>query len=195
MVYIIFSVLSAAVTIYTILCVIDIFLTWIPGAKFTRFGRFMDSICEPYLNLFSKISFLHVGNIDFSPIVAIGILSLLSSILGGITRTGRLYLGGILGTIIQMLWSICSTLLVLFFLLTLIRWIILTANKTSYSSSWQQLDYLLEKIAYKISKPFSKGNLSYKQALLVSWIGMLVILIAGYIITGILTNLCGRIPF
>ena len=48
----ILSLLSAAVSIYTILCLIDIFMSWLPGIKFTSFGRFISAITEPYMGFF-----------------------------------------------------------------------------------------------------------------------------------------------
>ena len=117
MVSTILGILSAIINIYTILCVISIILTWFPGAKFTAFGKFLSSICDPYLNLFSKSGKLRIGNIDFSPILAIGILVLVSSILGKITLTGRIYFGGILQEILGMVWNVSSSLLTIFFLL------------------------------------------------------------------------------
>lgn len=188
----ILSLLSAVVTIYTILCVIDILLSWFPNAKHSGFGKFLSSICDPYLNLFSKIKFLRIGNIDFSPIISIGILSLLSSILAGVTSTGRIYLGGILGTIIQMIWSVVSMFLFIILIFSFIRWITLASNKRS--AFWDQVDSFIQKIAYKISKPFSRGVISYKQALLITWIILLVSLAVGYILTTILSGLCYRLP-
>lgn len=193
----ILSFLSAAIIIYTIICLISIFMTWIPGAKFTKFGKIISTITDPYLRIFSGRGWLRFGNIDFSPILAIGILSLLSSILGGITSTGRIYFGGILATIISMLWSVCSSILTIFFLLILIRWIVLLVNKgqVSTNSAWYQLDLMLQKFVYKLGNTFFKNNLTYQKALLVSWISILVIMTILRILTAILINLCGKIPF
>jgi uncharacterized protein YggT (Ycf19 family) len=59
----ILSLLSAVISIYTILCLINIFLSWVPGLRFTSFGRFIYSVTEPYMGLFSRLSFLKFGNI------------------------------------------------------------------------------------------------------------------------------------
>ncbi len=194
----ILSLLSAVVVVYTILCFIDIIMSWIPGAKFTQFGKFISRICDPYLSLFSKSGWLRIGNIDFSPIISIGLLSLLSSILSGITATGRIYFGGILATIVSMIWNVCSSMLVLLFLLVLIRWIVLLANhgQTAYGSAWNQVDMLINKFSYKIAGTFSKKPISYQNTLLITWITFLVLLIAGNILFNIfLVDLCYRIPF
>ena len=197
MIQTILSFLAAVLIIYTILCFINILLSWIPGLKFTKFGKFVLKICDPYMNIFSKISFLHFGNIDFSPIISLGILSLLSSILGGIQITGKISLGLILATIINSLWGIASSIIGIFTLLILIRWIVLLINKgrTSFDSGWNQVDMLLNKISYKIAATFSKKSISYQTSLLISWISFLGFLIAGNILFSILVKLCRSIPF
>ncbi len=197
MIQTILSLLAGLLSLYTILCFIYILMSWIPGLKFTKFGRFISSACEPYMNLFSKFGFLRIGNIDFSPIVSIGILSLASAILGGIQRTGRIFIGGILGTVINSVWSIASSILSLFTLLTFIRWIVLAINKgrTSYDSGWNQVDMLLNRFSYKVAATFSKKSMSYQTSLLITWIALTVILICGFFLFGILANLCFRMPF
>lgn len=191
------SILSGLVVVYTVLCLISIFMTWIPGAKFTKFGKVISAITDPYLNLFSKRGWFRVGNIDFSPILAIGILSILSSIIGGIATTGRIHFGGILAMILGMLWSLISTLLGIFILLILIRWIVLLVNKgqVSTNSAWYQVDLMLQKFVYKIGNTFFRNNLTYQKALLVSWISLGVIWFIARILFAILINLCNNIPF
>ena len=197
MVQTILSILSAVIIIYTIICLVAILLTWVPGAKFTRFGKFISSITDPYLNLFSRKGWLRFGNVDFSPMIAIAILVLVSSILGRITVTGRIYFGGILQEILRMVWSVSSSLLTIFFLLILIRWIVLVINKgqVSTNSAWYQLDLLLQKFVYKLGNTFVKKNLTYQKALLVSWISVLIISTILWILINLLIGLCGKIPF
>ncbi len=197
MIQTILSIIAGILSIYTLLCFVYILMSWFPGAKFTKFGHFMSAVCEPYMNLFRKMSFLRIGNIDFSPIVSLGILSLASAILAGIQHTGRIFFGGILGTILSSLWGIASSILGIFALLIFIRWIVLLINKgrTSYESGWNQIDMILNKMSYKIAGTFSKNSMSYQKSLLLSWIILLVSLVVGHILIQILVNLCYRMPF
>ena len=197
MIQTILSILAAVLSIYTLLCFIYILMSWFPGAKFTKFGHIMTAICEPYMGLFRKMSFLRIGNIDFSPIVSLGILSLASAILAGIQHTGRIFLGGIIGTIINSLWGIASSIVGIFTLLIFIRWLVLLINKgrTSYESGWNQVDMILNKMTYKIAGTFTKSSLSYQKSLLLSWIILLVTLGIGHSLIIILVNLCYRMPF
>ena len=196
---VVLSLLSALITVYTVLCFINIIMSWLPGAKFTAFGKFISSLTDPYLQFFSKFRFLTIGHIDFSPIISIGLLSLASSILSGIQSTGRIYFGGILATVIYMLWNIISSILSIFLLFVLIRWIVLLVNKgnTPYNSPWNQIDSFLQNISYKIAGTFSKNQFSmtYKKSLLITWITLLVVLLLGNFLLRILINLCYSIPF
>ncbi len=191
------SILAGVLALYTFLCFIYILMSWFPGAKFTKFGHFMTAICEPYMGLFRRLTFLRIGNIDFSPIVSLGILSLASAILAGIQRTGRIFFGGILGTILSSLWSITSSIIGLFTLLIFIRWIVLLINKgrTSYESGWNQVDMILNKMTYKIAGTISKKSMSYQTSLLMSWIILLVAMGIGHFLILLLVNLCYRMPF
>ena len=191
------SILAGVLALYTFLCFIYILMSWFPGARFTKFGHFMTAICEPYMGLFRRLTFLRIGNIDFSPIVSLGILSLASAILAGIQRTGRIFFGGILGTILSSLWSITSSIIGIFTLLIFIRWIVLLINKgrTSYESGWNQVDMILNKMTYKIAGTISKKSMSYQTSLLMSWIILLVALGVGHFLILILVNLCYRMPF
>jgi YggT family protein len=192
----ILSVLSAAVSIYTILCLIDIFMSWIPGLKFTSFGRFISSVTDPYMGFFSRFGFLRFGNVDFSPILSIGILSLISSVLGGINSTGRIWFGGILASLISMLWSVVSSVFTIFGIIIFVRWIILLFTKNnSYNPMWGQLDNMLGKFSYKVARTFSKGQISYKTSLLITWIVMAVAMFLCQFLVSILFNLCRAIPF
>lgn len=193
----ILSVLSAVVTLYTLICFLNIILSWFPGAKFTSFGRFISKISDPYMNFFSKWGWLRIGNIDFSPLISIGLLSVLSSILAGIQGTGRIYFGGILATVILMLWNIISSLLTIFLILVFVRWIVLLINKgqTSFDSGWNQIDMIINRISYKVAGTFTKKSISYQKSLLITWITFLVISIAGRFLISILYNLCNQLPF
>lgn len=63
---------------YSILLIIYIFMSWVPAAQESKFGEILARICEPYLGLFRKI-IPPLGMIDFSPIIAIFALNLIST--------------------------------------------------------------------------------------------------------------------
>lgn len=76
--YQLYSILSFALEIYSIALFVYIFMSWIPGARESAIGRFLTSICEPFLEPFRKI-IPPIAMIDLSPIVAIIVLNLARS--------------------------------------------------------------------------------------------------------------------
>ncbi len=192
----IFSLIAAALIIYTILCFVDIILTWIPGAKYTKFGQFISRITEPYLRIFSRLRWTHVGYVDFSPIISLGILSLASSIFGSIASNGRLSLGYALAQVVNQIWGICSSLIGLIFILVLIRFIVVLVknNENDPYSVWGQLDNFLRPVCQVIAKPFYKNPNSYKYCLLTALIVLAVISILGGILCNFLMKLLISMP-
>ncbi|MFN2746143.1 MULTISPECIES: YggT family protein [Bacillus] len=69
----IYKVLSMLLTVYSFALIIYIFMSWVPNARATSFGRVLASVCEPYLEPFRRI-IPPLGMIDISPIVAIFVL-------------------------------------------------------------------------------------------------------------------------
>lgn len=66
----IFYIIMQAFTIYTFMLIAYILLSWIPAAQDSAVGRFLATVCEPYLGFFRKF-IPPIGMIDISPIVAL----------------------------------------------------------------------------------------------------------------------------
>ena len=69
------SIISSAISLYSILLIVYIFMSWVPSTKESAIGRFLERIIEPYLEPFRRI-IPPLGMIDISPIVAIIVLRL-----------------------------------------------------------------------------------------------------------------------
>lgn len=76
--YILFSILTQLISIYSWALIIYILLSWFPNARESAIGQFLARICEPYLDPFRKI-IPPIGMIDISPIVAILVLRFATS--------------------------------------------------------------------------------------------------------------------
>lgn len=193
---VILNILAALISLYTVACFVSIILTWFPGAKFTAFGRGLSKVTDPYMNLFRRIRWMRIGYVDFSPILALAVLSLASSILSGVTATGRISFGGTLSSIILMVWGLARSVLVLIFVIVLVRFIVVAIKgyNDTYGSPWQSLDQFLGGFAQRAAEPFYKKG-DYKGQLLVTAIELAVILLLGTYLFNILAALCRTIPF
>lgn len=76
------------ISIYSIILVISILMSWIPAIQESSFGQMIRTLTEPYLGFFRKF-IPPLGMIDFSPIIALFALRLIS---GGITNLFNLIL-------------------------------------------------------------------------------------------------------
>ncbi len=68
-------ILHTALNIYRWALIIYIFMSWVPNARESSVGRFLERICEPYLQPFRRI-IPPIGMIDISPWVAFIVLYL-----------------------------------------------------------------------------------------------------------------------
>lgn len=192
----IFRTLTAAISIYSLLCIIRIFLTWIPGLSYSPFGRFLSSICDPFLNLFSGIRWLRFGAIDFSPIFALAVLSMASFIFERLSRGIQISFAMILALVIETAWSIAAALILFLIIIVAIRLVVAWIGSDRNSSLWYQLDSSLSPFVYSITKLFSGGRpVAYKNALVFALVMLIVLRFGGGIVVGIILNACIRIPF
>lgn len=73
--YQLYNILNLALNLYSWAIIIYILMSWFPGARESSFGEMLGKITEPYLDIFRRF-IPPLGMIDFSPIVAILVLSL-----------------------------------------------------------------------------------------------------------------------
>lgn len=73
----IYQGITGAISIYSILLIIYILMSWIPASRETKFGIMLGKITEPYLGFFRKF-IPPLGMIDISPIVGIFALRFIS---------------------------------------------------------------------------------------------------------------------
>lgn len=193
---IVFQLASAVISIYAMLCFVRIIITWFPGLNYSIIGQTLSQLCDPYLTLFSRLP-LRLGMIDFSPVISLGLLTVASSILGGIAQTGKLYIAGIIAQLISMIWSAATSLIGVLLLVCFVRYCFAIFSKKSndYNSPWQIIDNSISNIVFSIGKILSGGRpLDYKKALLFTCVVLLFLLISGNILIHILTKAIMMIP-
>ena len=192
-----FQAAAGAVSLYTTLCIIRIIITWFPQINYSAFGRFLSALCDPYLNLFGRIP-LRFGAFDFTPMLAIGALSVLSSVLANTASTGRIYFGGILAYLMTMLWSIISSVAGFILIMLIVRLVVLIffeRGRSDYNSIWYNIDSTINPVVMRIASFFSGGKIiSYRTALIISIAALLLLIISGRIAINLIVNLIVKIP-
>ena len=98
---------SRLLELYSFLIWIRIIMSWFVGyPKYGSFSYYLAAIVDPYLNIFRSKN-ARIGTLDFSPIFAIGVISVIASLLKVFSIYGYLTLGIILAYAIQGIWNYC----------------------------------------------------------------------------------------
>ncbi|MEG0470993.1 MAG: YggT family protein [Solibacillus sp.] len=69
----IYSIVETAFLVYRFMLIGYILMSWIPALQESAVGKFLETICEPYLGFFRKF-IPPIGMIDISPIVGLFVL-------------------------------------------------------------------------------------------------------------------------
>lgn len=171
-----FKTCSSVIAVYSFICLIRIFMTWIPQVQNTPFAHVISGITDPYLNWFHRFSFTRIAMMDFSPILAIGILSLGSSLFATLSNAGTITLGIVLAGILNVLWSFFGFFLnfILFFLI--IRLVYDFFSRYGSSQFWTMLDRLLNPLISYITRLFGRGRtMKYRTSLILTLAVTLVV--------------------
>ena len=192
----IFSLLAAALSLYAMMCFVRIILTWIPSLNYSKFGLFMATACDPYMNYFRRFRFLRFGRIDFSPILSLGLLVAVSNIFSNIALTGRFGVGYIFASIVSVFWSLISSVIGFLIILLIIRLVALFLSKSG-NSLWYSLDSTLNPVVYKLAGIFRGRNtfMTQKTAYIITIVALFVIRLLGGILFSLLVGMLTRIPF
>lgn len=186
--------LASLISIYTMLCFVRIFLTWFPAAAYSQFGRILASICDPYLNAFRRFRFLRFSSFDFTPAIAICVLIGFSTILSNIAVAGTITVGYILAIIVNLIWSVFSSVTGFIIIILIIRLAVLIFSR-QYNPIWEQLDRTVSPIVFKLTGIFSRNQKPYKTALIISIITAGIIYLALKMIFRILIAMLISLPF
>jgi len=168
------NVISAVLSVYMILIIIRIFLTWFRGNTNSRAVQLLVSIVDPYLDIFRKITWLRAGTFDFSPIVAMMIIGLFVQMTSSIAQTGRFTALMLLTYIIYALWSFLSFILDILVIMMVVRFISTFITKRSHQI-WFIIDNILNRVMSKILGVFTSKPVPFKQALLICGLLLFVI--------------------
>jgi len=171
-----FYTCSSVISVYSFVCLIRILLTWMPQIDQSPAGRFVAGLCDPFLNWFRRFSFARVGMIDFSPILALGALSLGSMIFSTLASTGHITLGLILAGLVQIIWSFVSFFLNIMILFLAIRLIYDLVNRNGFSPFWTMLDRFLNHPISYVTGLFNRGHvIGYRASLILTLVFMVVL--------------------
>ncbi|MGP1438942.1 MAG: YggT family protein [Treponema sp.] len=172
----VFYLLYTAINIYIWACIIRIFLSWMPQFLMTPIGRFLIEMCDPYLAFFKKFSFTNIAGLDFSPVLALGVLSFFANITFSIYTLGYFSIIGVLFILINSLWALLQFFLNVLVFIAFLRFILEFSYRYRSSSLCMVIDTIFHPIkSFIIKKIFNNNITREKHALFITFLFFLVI--------------------
>ncbi len=187
---------AAAASLYMLLLMARIILTWFPSAVEGRPLHLLSSVTDPYLDLFRGIPWLSSGSMDFSPLAALAVLSVLTQILSTAAAHGRISLGIVLALVLRAGWSIFAFFFGFLGLAMAARLVAYMAKWNSLHPVWRVVDALINPVMFRLNRAIYRDRIvNFRQGLLTGIVVLFGLRILGGILTGLLAGLLSRLPF
>ncbi|MBN1241578.1 MAG: YggT family protein [Spirochaetales bacterium] len=194
---VIFHGLNAVLTIYVFVCIVRLISTWLPappGGSFVT--RAASALADPWFDLFRRSGRLRAGNLDFSPMVAIGVLYVIGGVFNQLAVLGRVRLGLVLASIVGVAWSVLAFFASFFAVLILARGLAYAFRWNSLHPAWRAIDALINPVVYRTNRLVYRNRIvNYLQGLATAFVILALIRVAGGFGVTALTGLLARIPF
>lgn len=189
-------IVSVVISVYMLLCAVRIFFSWVPSLSQTKWGRLISRLTDPYLELFRSFSLFRTPTVDFSPIVALAVLSVINNLFVTLSYAVRITVGFILSLLLDAGWSAISFLLGFFLVLVLVRIIGYIAKLATLHPLWQILDGIINPLLFRIHQFIYRGRaVDYLQGLITGFVVVLLVRAIGGWVVRILTSLLMSLPF
>ena len=193
---IVMRVLSGAASVYMLLLLLRIMLTWFHVTIGDRPSFLLSRLTDPYLGLFRRIGFLRTERVDFSPLAAFLVLGILVNILNTIAAYGTITVGIVLAIILNSLWSSVSWIVTFFLILEVIRLVLLLADRGGASPYVTTLDIILRPLLTWLSGLLLRGRpISHRGILICGIAALLLVSVLGRLLIRLLSNLLLTLPF
>jgi YggT family protein len=192
----VFRFVSALLSLYMVVILVRVIMTWFRGIHTGRAEAFLASITDPYLDWFRRNVPVRFGALDFSAVVGILALGVLNTIANQLAFAGTITFGFVLAIIVSAVWSVVSFFLTLFLIAAGIRLVGMLANIDHGGRFWIILEQIVNPALQTTVRPFLRGRFTnYRDSLLI-FIGIFLgALIAGRVLIGVLVGLIRQIPF
>jgi len=164
--------LSILVSVYMMIMVVRIILTWFRGS--VRIPEILARITDPYLNWFRQFKFLRIGYLDISPVAALAVLTILNQALAILAGYGTISIGIILAMILRVIWSIISFFIIIIIVILGLRLFAYLTNQNTYSAFWRTIDTISQPVLYRINRIIFKNRIAnFRTSIFIS-VGILI---------------------
>ena len=155
----IMNLLGGITSLYMILIFIRIMLNWFSGIPSSKPVKLLCSVTDPYLDYFRGIRGMQIASLDLSPVLALGVLSVLNNIFTIVGRYGAITVGIILAMILSAVWSAASFIISFITIILVLRLIAYFTNRNTNQSFWRVIDMISQPILFKIRQLLFKNRI------------------------------------
>ena len=145
-----FTILSTITSIYMLVILFRVILSWFPGTGQDGIVYYIRKITDPYLNWFRRFGF-RIGHIDLSPILAIGVLSMLNRLFATMAVQGFITIGLVLALLLSAIWSFVSLLMIIMIIILVLRLIAHYARIGGGGFFWRLIDNVSHQVIFRIN--------------------------------------------
>ena len=189
--------IARLLSIYSFVIWIRIMASWInPFPRPSSFTYYLACIVDPYLNTFRSSRF-RAGMLDFSPIIGIGVLSVVQSVFEIYGTYGMMSLSLIVQLFISAFWSYGVSIFFTFgFILLVMKTIASFMNGSNFSMVMERMGTFTDPITNWVQRTFFKTRFVRKSTLNLITLAIFVVLyFAIRYLFNIAIHLAVRIPF
>lgn len=189
--------IARLLSIYSFVIWIRIMASWInPFPRPGSFTYYLACIVDPYLNTFRSSRF-RAGMLDFSPIIGIGVLSVVQSVFEIYGTYGMMSLSLIVQLFISAFWSYGVSIFFTFgFILLVMKTIASFMNGSNFSMVMERMGTFTDPITNWVQRTFFRTRFVRKTTLNLITLAIFVVLyFATRYLFNIAIHLAVRIPF
>jgi len=195
MMHAVFSFLAGVTSIYSILILIRIVLSWFSKSASGKPVELVEKLTEPYLDLWRNLFKFRIGQLDFSAVAAVVSLSFLQTLFRMLSTTARITLGSVLSVLLVSLWSIVSFIAGFCLVIIILRIFAYLTSRDMYTPFWSIVDSISKPILYRFNRIlYGNKTGNYLKGMVLTCLILLGIIIGGRIIIILLVNLLRGLP-
>ena len=188
-------VLNGLLIVYLMILSIRIILTWFKGSFQGKAGELLKQATDPYLEIFSRITFLKQGMFDFTPLAGILVLVVALDLVNVLLVYERITIGLLLASIISALWGGLSFILLLFLVLGVVQIVSTLFSRNSESPLLRMIKLMFQPIIDLVARLLRpRRELSYNQYLYITLGLIFFIRLLGGIVLSRLIELLYTLP-
>lgn len=188
-------VLNGLLIVYLMILSIRIILTWFKGSFQGKAGELLKQATDPYLEIFSRITFLKQGMFDFTPLAGILVLVVALDLVNVLLVYERITIGLLLASIISALWGGLSFILLLFLVLGVVQIVSARFSRNSESPLLRMIKLMFQPIIDLVARLLRpRRELSYNQYLYITLGLIFFIRLLGGIVLSRLIELLYTLP-